>query len=253
MECLKNYQLIYDETNDKEDLLLDDNQVFSERTPTRYSLRDLPSRSSSQKMLPRINTSRTSTTSTTDISFNSDSNLPTVAETLLNKNIDMPVIKETLKPVDVIANKPLINKEAFSRYDGHIERPPIHTEPFNPIDTNIDRERLAKIKALREKYTFPVHTRSLEKLHKLSIKRSFSTTNPYANIQRKKRINLKPISLDKKRHKQKDGITSGCIDLDKKENIMIIEQDEDQSQALISLSNIEENENENALVVCDVC
>ena len=69
-------------------MILDDNQVFSERSSTRNTIRDLPSRASSHRTLPRINTSRTSTTSTTDISITNESNLPTVPEIILNKNIN---------------------------------------------------------------------------------------------------------------------------------------------------------------------
>jgi hypothetical protein len=250
IECLKNYQQIYNEDNDTENLQIDDNQVFSERTTTRYSIRDLPSRSYSQRMLPRINTSRTSTTSTTDISINNESNLPTVIETTFNQNIDILIVKETIKPVEV--NKTRIIRETFKPVDVNTERPPISKEPFRPIDTSIDRERLAKLKALRDKYTFPIHTRSLEKLHKLSIKRTFSSPNAFGSMQRKKRINLKPILLDKKRQKQKNDIIPICIELDKKENIMIIEENEqeEQFQSVISVSNIEQNENTS--VVCDV-
>jgi hypothetical protein len=226
VECLKDYQLIYNENKDDESIINDDNQLFTERVPTRHSIKDLSSRSSFNRSLPRINTSRTSTTTTsttttiTDGSTNSDMMLPTVNESDVNKTI--------------------VTRIVF--------------EPIKPTDLQIAHERLMYMKSLRLKYTFPTFTRTLIKMNKTNIKRPLSSNHAY-NIQRKKRIDLKPISLDhKKRTQQQNNTKSTCIDVDKKENILVIEKiEQDQESQSIIISNIiEEDLNEDSSTVYTV-
>jgi len=198
IECLKNYQLIYTENNDAENLERDDNQVFTERTATRYSIRDLPSRSSS-RTLPRINISRTSTT--TDTSTTSDIILPIVIETDAIKNFDPIEPKETIKS----------------------------------IDNETEKERLMRLKAIKAKYTFRFPTRSVEQLNNIGMKRSFSSAYAFSSLQRKKRIDLKPINLNKKRNKQQKNLKRTCTDIGKIENTMIIEEDEQEQQNSLNI------------------
>jgi hypothetical protein len=198
IECLKNYQLIYTENNDAENLERDDNQVFTERTAARYSIRDLPSRSSS-RILPRINTSRASTT--TDTSATSDIILPIVIEPDSIKNFD------PIEPKEIIKS----------------------------IDNETEKERLMRLKAIKAKYTFRFPTRSLEQLNNIGMKRSFSSAYAFSSLQRKKRIDLKPISLNKKRNKQQKNLKRTCTDIGKIENTMIIEEDEQEQQNSLNI------------------
>jgi hypothetical protein len=64
INCLRHYQLIYDENNDKDKLLDDDHQVFSERSATRTNV---------QQSSTSTNVSRTSTSANTvDADDNND-------------------------------------------------------------------------------------------------------------------------------------------------------------------------------------
>jgi predicted transcriptional regulator len=221
INCLNNYQLIYNENYDTENLLRDDSQVFSERATARYSIRDLPSRAStSSRTLPRVNTSRTSATADTNGS-NNDIIPPIITE--INKNIDSIEPKETIKS----------------------------------LENETEKERLLRLKTIRAKYTFKFPTRSFEPIDNIGMKRSLSATTAFVTIQRKKRIDLKPISLNRKRnkqqHKQKNLIRN-CTDIEKKENTMIIEEDEQEQQSDVIVSSviIEETVNEDPPTACAV-
>ena len=227
MNCLNNYQLIYNENQDNENLLRDDNQVFSERVSTRYSIRDTPSRASnSSRLLPRINTSRTSTT--TETSTTSETILPVVLETTnLNKNIDSIESKEPII-------KPL------------------------PAEQETEKERLLRLKTIRAKYTFKFPTRPFEPITtNIALQRSFSSAYAFNTIQRRKRVDLKPIGFNRKRNKQQQVKTliRNCTDIEKKENTMIIEEDEQeqQTQTVVPAMIIEQAVNGDAsTVVCPV-
>ncbi len=169
------------------------------------------------RLLPRINTSRTSNaTETTDII------LPTVTEITLIKNID-----------------PIEPKEAIKSADHETEK-----------------ERSIRLKTIREKYTFRFPVRPLEQINHITIKRSISSANGLVTIQRKKRVDLKPIILNKKRnkHQQQKSLIRTRTDLEKKENTMIIEEDEQeqQNELIGPLMIIEENGDRDTPVVCAV-
>jgi hypothetical protein len=162
IECLNNYQLIYNENNDKENLERDDNQVFTDRTSTRYLIRDLPSRSSSlSRTFPRINASRTSTITTPPDSSTSSNGtiLPSVPEPISNKNIELVEPKETLTSPD---ND--LEKERVIREPKYI---------FKTPDIETEKERLLRLKSIRAKYTFKFPTRPLDPFNTRSIRRSF--------------------------------------------------------------------------------
>ena len=220
VSCLNNYQLIYNENEDNENLLRDDNQVFSERVSTRYSIRDSPSRASnSSRTLPRINTSRTSTT--TDTSTSSEMTLPVVVETTnLNKNIDS--IESIIKPVE----------------------------------QETDKQRLLRLKMIRAKYTFKFPVRSVEPMAaSLGVQRSFSSAYAFNTIQRRKRVDLKPINSNRKRNKQQvKSLMENCTDIEKKENTMIIEEDEQEQQNPLESPSmiIEQTVNGDSSIVCPV-
>ncbi|CAF0742579.1 unnamed protein product [Rotaria sordida] len=222
VECLKNYQLIYDENNDAETILRDDNQIFSERMQIRHSIRDSTTDSSLTHTTPRIKSSRIPTTTATIIT-RGEVILPLTSETNLNKNIN-------------------------SR-----ER----TEPMKPIDNNIDRERLIKIKELKAKYTFRIRTRSLDKLNNITIKQSITSANRFHTIQRKKYLNLKPNNSNKKRNIQTNNITIPTFpeeEEDKKENVIVIEEVESEqpNDSITPSTNIEQNGNGNSATICAV-
>ncbi len=75
-------------------------------------------------------------------------------------------------------------------------------------------------------------------------------------IQRKKRVDLKPIILNKKRnkHQQQKSLIRTRTDLEKKENTMIIEEDEQeqQNELIGPLMIIEENGDRDPAIVCAV-
>ena len=191
IDCLKNYQLIYDENNDSENLLRDDNQVFSERTSSRYSIRDTPSRLHLQRTLPRIGTSRTSmTTITVDSSVNTEILFPLVNE--LNSTRNFVVISEA-------------------------------PEPIKSSGENVDNERKVKPRYSKTRYSYARPVRSLEPATKTSVKRTLSSHN-LLGISRTKRIDLKPIIVERKPEKPRNHIISTCIELEKKENTMIVEE-----------------------------
>ena len=60
IQCLQNYELIYDEDDDVERLARDDNQIFTERLSIRYAKREAVSRAAHRRLLSRVNTSRSS-------------------------------------------------------------------------------------------------------------------------------------------------------------------------------------------------
>lgn len=191
IDCLKNYQLIYDENNDTENLLRDDNQVFSERASSRYSIRDLPSRSQHYRTLPRIGTSRTSmTTITLDSSVNTEIMLPLVNENPSTKNF-----------VEIV------------------ETP----EPIKPAGENVNNDRTNKASFSRLKFSYARPVRSLEPSSKTSVKRTLSSHN-LLGVSRTKRVHLKPLAAEKKSEKQRHQIITTCTELDKKENTMIVEE-----------------------------
>ncbi|CAM4857528.1 unnamed protein product [Rotaria socialis] len=220
IQCLKNYQLIYDENNDTEKILHDDNQIFSERSSVRPLTRDFSVRSYLTRTATRIKSGQTSTATSTVV--NSDIIIPLTIEPNFDRNINSKETKETMKLID---------------------------------NHNIDYERLAKMKDLRARYTFRIRTHSLDKFNDISIKRSLSSGTPVNIIQRKKYLDLKLDVPDKKRNIQKTSIiiptfTQG----DKKENAIIIEEDEREQQSLSAVpsSNIELNGNGNSATLCAV-
>jgi hypothetical protein len=148
-------------------------------------------RSPSNGTLPRINPNRASTTATTTSivgNTTSDIILPLSIETNPIKNIETTVKKETIKP----------------------------------DDTN---DRLMKLKALKIKYTFSLQTRPVDKLNRLSFKRSLSSMNTLSKLQQKIRIDLKPIIIDKKRGKQQqDILIPPCTELVKEEDTIIVQE-----------------------------
>lgn len=224
INCLNNYQLIYNEMNDVDNLLRDDNQVFSERVSTRYSIRDSPSRTSnSSRTLPRINTSRTSTTT----------------ETSTSSEIILPVVVET--PTPTTKNlEPIEPKES-------IVKPQVEQET--------EKERLVRLKNIRARYTFKFPTRPFEPITtNIALQRSFSSAYAFNTIQRRKRVDLKPISSNRKRNKQVKTLTRTSTDIEKKENTMIIEEDEQQAtDTIVPAMIIEQTVNGDAsTVVCPV-
>lgn len=178
------------------------------------------------RTLPRINTSRTSTTTTdTNVSTNSDIALPIVPEIILNKNIETIESKETFK-----------SQETFKYQDA-----------YKSQDIETEKERLIRLKTIRAKYTFRFPTRPFDQFNTVSIKRSLSSAQTFTSFQRKKRIDLKPLHFNKKRNKQQKNLQRTCTDIVKKEDIMIIEEEELEQEKENQL--IEENINGNSSII----
>ena len=208
VRCLKDYQLIYDENDDLDRLLYDDNQVFSERASTRYSVRDLPTRSSNN---PNRQSITTATTTLSDLSTKSEILLPVIEETNESR---------TTKPKTIVPSSPHAIRA----------RPiPIRTLPRTlPADTSVKREtllpsveeiettsltkstgktieneRARKMRYFKSIYSSPSLIRPLGRRHPPPTKRSLSF-NSILSMQRAKRAYETPISLEKKRCKQRN-------------------------------------------------
>ncbi|UJR23720.1 hypothetical protein I4U23_026700 [Adineta vaga] len=188
VQCLKNYQLIYNENDDKERMIYDDNQLFTDKSTTRPTTKEAPTPSTLNGILPRISTARQSTVTT-----------PSIA-------------------TDLIINSEIILPSANSEINF-----PKTIERRERIKTDDTQERLKKLRALKEKYTFSLPTRSIDRLNQLSFKRSNSSLNNMRKIQQKRRIELKPIIIDKKRIKQQTNSLATCEETIEKENSMIIQ------------------------------
>lgn len=195
VQCLKNYSMIYNESDDKERLVLDDNQIFSDKVVPRPTTKEAPPQSSSNgTTLPRLSNTRQSTvptsSATTDIITRSDSILPAAnSEINLSKSMEFRERKERVKPDDA-------------------------------------QERLRKLKALKERYTFSLPTRSIDKLNQLSFRRPNSSLVALRRAQQKRRIELKPINHDSKRSKSQAAQLPSCEETIEKENAVIIKSTE---------------------------
>lgn len=217
MECLKNYQLIYDENNDAENILHDDNQVFSDRSSVRPTIREMSVRSSLPRAPSRIKSARKTT----------------AASTIVNSDIVAPLTEE-LQPEKAVV--PRQTKEIVKI-----------------VDNNIDYERLSKIKELKARYTFRIRTQSIDKLN--GIKRSFSSGTPISIIQRKTYLDLKLNVSDKKINiKTNNHIIPAITEGDKRDNAIIIEEDEQgqQNQTAVQPNALEQNGHSNSANLCAV-
>lgn len=115
IQCLQNYQLIYDEDNDAERLLRDDNQIFTERLSIRYAKRDLASRATHRRLVSRVNTSRSSLHH-----FDSSTNL--------SASVDPSIkVDDLILPLINVANdeSPVLETPTFNSS-------PIHSILMNP-------------------------------------------------------------------------------------------------------------------------
>ncbi|CAF1532309.1 unnamed protein product [Adineta ricciae] len=195
VQCLKNYSLIYNESDDKERMVLDDNQLFSDKVVPRPTTKEAPAQpSSNSTALPRLSNTRQSTvttpSATTEIIARSESILPaTNSEVNLSKSMEFRERKERVKPDDA-------------------------------------QERLRKLKALKERYTFSLPTRSIDKLNQLSFRRPNSSLVALRRAQQKRRIELKPINSDSKRSKPQTAPLPSCEATIEKENSVIIKPTE---------------------------
>ena len=100
IECLKNYQLIYNEDDDQT-ITRDDNQVVIERLSLRYAIKETPSRASAHRSLPRVNITRATTSNPSD----SSDSLPSLENNNENSSprIITPFISTSMQPIsDVI-------------------------------------------------------------------------------------------------------------------------------------------------------
>ncbi|CAF1167043.1 unnamed protein product [Adineta ricciae] len=60
INCLKNYELIYNEHDDVNRLLMDDNQIFTDQYSIRYAIKETTPRKTHRRAVPHIHTSRAS-------------------------------------------------------------------------------------------------------------------------------------------------------------------------------------------------
>jgi hypothetical protein len=185
-------------------------------------------------MLPRINTTRTSTNQT-DASSNITNNtiLPLVNIT----NIDSSIVTRglsnspTILPSSsVISTSPLISSIIDTPF---LISPVINEtdETIEPLkhEDDIELERLLKPKKSeklvksKSSLSTPLTTtnRPIIRINKSSIKRALSTAT-LLSIQRKKRIDLTPIIVNNKRYTHRNTIISTCTETTTKDDVIPI-------------------------------
>ena len=150
VQCLQNYELIYDEDNDTERLLRDDNQIFTERLSIRYAKRDVVSRATHRRLLSRVNTSRSSLHQ-----FESSTNTPTSVDA-------------SIKVDDLIL--PLIN--VANNESPEIETPTFNFSSMHPILIN------PPIRATTPAFVDPKPSI----IHATPVSFSTATSTPFSSI-----------------------------------------------------------------------
>ena len=257
IHCLRNYKLIYNEDDDTDQLLRDDNQVFTERLTIRYAKKDVSSRTANRRTLPRVNTSRTS--------IHQNVNTPDMEK----NNIVLPLVNTTspnssmanatpigLSPVDTTPSKtPTVsttppNLPNVGAKPSCVSSTPVSLSAVvatsfssntvnqtDDIDTTIESfkheddielERLIKSPQQSPNISKPKSlistastiTRPILRINKSSIKRTFSNTNTLG-IQRRKRIDLTPMIIDNRRYIYRHGIIPPCTETSRRKEKLI--------------------------------
>lgn len=196
IECLKNYQLIYNEDDDMSTLLRDDNQMLTDRLAIRYSFREASSRTPVQRLLPRVSTART------------------VAYTPIHSNTDilLPLVNI---PSDALPVPPSSSSLALPRSVSPPSEPSAD-EPVEPLKhcDDLELERLIQPKLVKCSTAFSSSTHSsrpVVKTRKSNIKRGQSTTSSLM-VQRKRRIDLTPMIFDNRRYVNRQTIIPKCTE-----------------------------------------
>lgn len=116
VECLKNYQLIYNEDDDVQQSLRDDNQLCSEHLAIRYATKESTSRTSLYRTQLRVTTSR--------ISTHQNETVPPIDHSKINTNIVLPLINmsDVTSPVaeKVIANSSVVSSVTANPLPGDV-------------------------------------------------------------------------------------------------------------------------------------
>lgn len=210
VQCLKNYQLIYNEDDDHT-LSKDDNQLVTERLYLRYTTRETTTRGNVHRLLPRMNTSRGPfNASDSSESTNSDS-LPSLD---VNTDNSSPIIT-TPSGSTVVPLTPLIpiSLEPISNSIETIET----IEPLKHED-DIELERLMKSKPVKSKTPLSpsnAPNRPVIRIHRPNMKRALSTGNTLT-VRRKKRIDLTPVIIDQRRYVNRTSIVPKCTETSNK-------------------------------------
>jgi hypothetical protein len=262
IECLHNYQLIYNEDDDDERIQRDDNQLFSERLSIRYRNRQSPVRTALHRMLPRVNTSRTNQNDNknNDIILplvnikNSKSSLagipPSNSSIGDTTPLNMPLVNTTPLSSTILRATPMSvpifdrNSIASSISDAILLSPfTVDTtdETNQAIDSfkhNDDIElELLMTQKKSVKNSNPKHplsststiTRPTAKINKPNPRRTFSSMDPFG-LQRQKRINLTAVIVGNKRYTYRPGIVPPSTETIKAENKITRTQDYEQDQ-----------------------
>ena len=251
---MHNYQLIYNEDDDTDRITQDDNQLFSERLSIRYRNKDIPSRASFHRLLPRVNTSRTSTNQnenkTNDSLFplinlkNTKSPITDITTSIVDSTPPKtPIINTPPDNVSIVNTTPLspsllretsMSIPIYNRTP--LTSPVPNAVPLTPTITDTTNERNETIESfkhdddielellMKSKKSKPkppsssssTITRSTTKTNKLNPKRTLTSSNPFG-IQRKKPIDLTAIVVENRRYTYRLGLTPLGIEPIKKE------------------------------------
>ncbi|CAF2162437.1 unnamed protein product [Rotaria magnacalcarata] len=224
IQCLKNYKLIYNEDDDVDRLLRDDNQLFSDRLSIRYAIKDILARPSFHRTLIQTNTSRTIVNQVVD-NNNNNVILPLDIMTDSNSSVGDIIPFRSTNADGILTSSSVIGTTSVNLHMSTITPDTDATiEPLKHED-DIALEHLMKSKKLEKKSkTKPLISTSTTsmnrvniKANKISVKRNISTSNTIY-MQRKKRLDLTPIIIDKKCYVHRNGIIPISTETTKKED-----------------------------------
>lgn len=189
LTCLKNYQVIYDETKDNEHLTHDDNQVYSDRSTVRSFLRESSSVSTlSRTFFSRVPSRGSNPTSVSDIVISREMTLPKVEEVESNKSAELKR-KQTPKKISI---------------------------------ENIEDNRSRKASYFHTTFSYARPTiSSQQQSMSTSVKRSLSS-NTVIGFSRTKRVDLKPL-VEKKIDKNRESTTPYGNISEKSDSAMFVE------------------------------
>lgn len=237
VECLKNYQLIYNEDDDSNRLLLDDNQLSMDRLSIRYAIKDSTSRTSARRTLPRLNTARTPTNPNDNINNHTILPLDHITDSTSSIADIIPLSSskiDTIPTNSSLSSMTPLNPNIINKADDTNET----IEPLKH-DDDIALERLIKAKKteksckLKPSLSISNLSRPNVKVNKSNFRRNIPTVNTF-HIPRKKRLDLTPVFLDKKHYVQRNPIVPSSTETVKKDdklsNSQIMSNEEEKNE-----------------------
>ncbi|CAF1241866.1 unnamed protein product [Adineta ricciae] len=181
INCLKNYELIYNEHDDVTRLLMDDNQIFTDQYSIRYAIKETTPRKTPRRAVPHIHTSRTSIYRN-DSTHNSMNDLILPSVNMENRS---PSILALNHHASSVINILSVTNESL----GHGDTP----------DNGSSKKSKKALKAFQTKSPLLLTppNGSTIRANKTSIKQTLSKANT-SDTERKKHSESLPTIVDKK-------------------------------------------------------